>query len=193
MSFKHHLSTSIQSVLLCAATGLGMSMPAHAQTPARTTVSKAELEEIKVAAESKYHAALDKCKLLSGNANDVCKATAKLDRTSSVAVAEARHAGTPKAAYVARKDMADARYALAKEVCDDKAGNDKDVCRQEAKSAFTSEKANAEVKLKTREAIEEATQDKVDARYAVAKEKCDALAGAAKDACMEKVKADFAK
>jgi hypothetical protein len=189
MSNMSPLSKSVQRAFLCAGAGLLLSLSAQA----KSTVTKAEFDQVKTAAEAKYDAALDLCKPMNGNANDVCKARAKLDKTTSVAMGEARYKGTPKAAYSARKDIADAKYSLAKEVCDDKSGNDKDVCRKEAKAAFTSDKSNADVKYKTREAIEEATEDKVDARYAVAKEKCDALKGDAKDACLSKAKMEFGK
>lgn len=182
-------SRSVAQGLVFVASSLAFCVSAQAASQ----ISKAEFDQIKATAKSHHDTALDQCKPLSGNAYDVCKARAKLQETTALSTAEARYKATPKAAYSARKDIADAKYALGKEICDDKAGNDKDVCRKEAKAVFETEGSNASLKLKSNELIEEAAEDRMDAGYAVAKEKCDAFSGNAKDACMAKAKADFAQ
>lgn len=181
--------TAIQSLVL-ATGGLFLCGAGQAAMTAKET-PKETFAQVKAEAKMHYETELTKCKQLSGNAEDICKSEASLHRVTAISTAEARMKGTPKAAYEARKDIADAQYDLAKEKCDDKAGNDKDVCKKEAQAAHVSAKADADVKLKTRQAIDDATEDKLDARQSAAKEKCDALAGDAKDVCLAKVKADF--
>lgn len=164
-----------------------------AAAASHAALSKDEYHAAKDQAKAQYDKAMEACKPLKGNAHDVCKEQAKLDRTTATATAEAQYKNTPKAAYSARVDIAEAQYDLAKEKCDDKSGNDKDVCKKEAKAAYVTAKSDAKVKLKTRKAIDAATDDQVDARYATAKARCDALSGDAKDACQAKAKAEFGK
>ena len=111
-------SKSIAQGLLVAATGALFCLSAQASSK----ISKSEYEQIKSSAKTNYDASLEKCKSLSGNAADVCKLQAKLDETKAISIAEARHKGTAKATYEARKEIADAQYKVNKELCDDKAG-----------------------------------------------------------------------
>lgn len=192
MKKTSHIARSAIQSLVFASTALFLASAAHADMHAAKG-NKDTYNQAKADAKAKYDADKEKCKQLSGNAADVCKAEAKLQEVTSVSTAEAHYKNTPKAAHEARKDIAEAQYDLAKEKCDDKTGNDKDVCKKEAEAAYTAAKADADVKLKTRKAINDASEEKTDAKYAAAKEKCDALAGDAKDACQAKAKADFAK
>jgi hypothetical protein len=169
--------------------------------------------EARIAAE--YTADKAKCKMLSGNAKDICFAEAKGKERVADADLEASYEPTAKHRYDVLIAKAKADYAIADEKCDDQTGNNKDVCVKEAKAAETRVRADAEAQLKiweaNQEAIEKTTatdskaraegtaarQDAAaqmrDANYAVAKEKCDAIVGADSDRCVQEAKAKYGK
>jgi hypothetical protein len=114
----------------------------------------------------------------------------------SAAVACGAHAATPaekqhKADYNAAIDRADADYKAAKQACDSRQGNDKDVCIQQAKANRDKAKADAKAELKSRDAVADARDTRMESQYKVAKEKCDALSGDAKDNCVKEAKARY--
>jgi hypothetical protein len=145
----------------------------------------------RIAAE--YKVDIQRCKALSGNAKDICKAEVKGKEKSAKADAYAAYKGTDKAATAALVARADADYSVAKEKCDDLSGNPKNVCVKEAKSAHTKAKVDAKTNGKVSELRKDAAQDKRDANYQVAKERCDALAGDAKTQCVNEAKARFGR
>ena len=166
-----------------------------------------------IAAESK--SAMAACGSLSGNAKDICKASASGKENVAKAELEVQNKPSIDNSYKVYLAKADADYAVAKEKCDDKAGNVNDVCVKEAKAAEVAAKADATAWKKTAAANEkaaatstkannkasdagadarkDAVADKRDADYAVAKEKCDTFASDAKNSCLSEAKARFGK
>ncbi|NOT83370.1 MAG: hypothetical protein HOP02_01025 [Methylococcaceae bacterium] len=149
-----------------------------------------------------YKAADAVCDTLSGNAEDICEATAKGNRNVAKTALEEKYHPSVKTHYKARVANADAVYAVAIEKCDDKAGNDKDICVKEVRAAKIQEESFAEAEMKTTkadavaiekttDARQEAVSDTRDANYAVAKEKCAALVGQAKESCLGDAKIHF--
>ena len=179
------------------------------------TMSKEQYKTDKREISAAYKSDKSACKSLSGNAQDICKASASGKQTVALAELDAGYKPSPKAHYRMRVAKADADYAVAREQCDDKAGNVKDVCVEEAKAAAVAAKSAAEAQLKTtnanekaaetsakakkeakeegREARKDAASDKRDADYAVAKERCDSLASDARTNCMDDAKARYGK
>ena len=167
--------------------------------------------EARIAAE--YSTDKAKCKMLSGNAKDICFAEAKGKEKVADAELEVSYEPTAKHRYDVLVAKAKADYAVADEKCDDQAGTNKDVCVKEAKAAETRVRADAEAQLKTwqanQAAIEETTAthakareegaaarqdaavEKRDANYAVAKAKCDALASVDSDRCLQEAKSKY--
>ena len=133
---------------------------------------KATYDQHKATAKATYETAHKQCDSLSGNAKDICQAEAKAARKKTEATAEAD-------------------YDVAKERCDDKAGNDKDVCVKEAKAARDKVKADAKAQRETKQARNEAAEDKNKVAYKAEAEKCDALSGDAKTACTNQAKAKY--
>jgi len=187
---------------LFAAAGMGFASVALAAT--NPTMSSDTYKAEKNRIDAAYKSEVAQCKSLSGNAKDVCQATAKGHRDVAKAEAEASYKNTAKARYDARVARVEADYKVAKEKCDDLGGNAKDVCVKEAKAAEVKGKADAKVDKvatestqdavkKTADAKQDAAVDKRDADYKVAVEKCDALAGDAKDQCVKSAKARFGK
>ena len=177
--------TSIAAALLAAGALLSTS------SFAAMTKDAYSAEKKRISAE--YKTDLERCKSLSGNAKDICKAEVKGKEKAAKADAEAAYKGTDKAATAALVARADADYSVAKEKCDDLKGNAKDVCVKDAKAAHTRAKVDAKANGKVGEVRKDATDDKRDANYAAAKERCDALNGDAKTKCVNEAKARFGK
>jgi hypothetical protein len=186
---------------LFAAAGMGVASVALAANPAMSRDAyNAEKDRI----DASYKAEVAQCKSLSGNAKDVCEATAKGHRDVAKAQAEASYKNTAKSRYDARVAKVEADYKVAKEKCDDLGGNQKDVCVKEAKAAEVKGKADAKVDKvateqsqdsvkKVSEARKDAAEDKRDADYKVAVEKCDAMSGDAKSRCVADAKQRFGR
>lgn len=174
------------SAVICAAF-CAASIAAGAAT------TKDEHKAAVKAAEDTYKTAKAGCDPLAGNAKDVCKAEAKVQKTYAISKADADYKNTPKAIYDGRKDVASAEYDLAKAKCDTKAGNDKDVCIKEAKAVEVRAQADAKAGNKISDARADASDAKRNAEYKVAAEKCDTFSGDAKDACIKDAKTRFGK
>ena len=195
-------------IALFMTAGLGIAVPAAAQTIAPKTIvapmSKESYAMAKTNADAQYKIDKDACSSQSGNAKDICLAQATGKSNVAKADAEAAYENTPKARESARVALAQANFAVTIEKCDDLAGNRKDVCVKEANAEFVKGKADAKVDrvtadtrndaaTKQADVRNEANADKRDADYKVAIEKCDALAGPAKDACVGNAKVQFGK
>jgi hypothetical protein len=195
-------------IALFVTTGLGFagSVAAQMNAPktAVTPMSKDSYNVAKTSADAQYKIDANACASLSGNAKDICIASAKGKDNVAKADAEAAYENTPKARENARVVLAQANYDVATQKCDDLAGNPKDVCVKEANAGLVKGKADAKVDrvvadtrqdaaTKQTDARTEASADKRDAEYKVAIEKCDALAGPAKDACVSSAKVQFGK
>lgn len=189
---------------------LAMGTSAFAQTLSKADFSA---EKVKIAAE--YKTAKAKCDSLSGNAKDICVATAKGAQSTSLADLDEKYEPSAKAHYKALNAKAEAGYAVAKEKCGALAGNAKDVCLKEAKAVEVAAGADAAAQLsiaqtnatasqktsavranasaENAEARSAATLKKQDAEYKVEQEKCDKFAGDAKDNCVKQAKARYGK
>lgn len=130
-------------------------------------VTEADYKAQKTAIATHYTTENRACKVLSGNARDICSQEAKGHEKIAKAQLEADYQPSDKHQFEVRMAKADAAYAVAKEKCDDTAGNVKDVCRKEATRAHVTAKANAkliettldantEALAKTNEAIKDA-------------------------------------
>lgn len=199
---------TINSITL--AIGLVFSFSAAAES-----MTKAQLKAHEKNIQAEYKVALAACDSLSGNANDICVAEAKGNKSIALAESEASYKPSAKTHYNVNAAKADADYEVAIQKCDDKAGNAKDVCVKEAKAVNTHQMSDAKLKMKSSEANaaanekssdananaaeikteahKDANAENRDADYVVAKEKCDALAGSAKDLCMSNAKSKFGK
>ena len=144
-------------------------------------------------AKAQFKAAEKQCGSLAGNARDVCKAEANLQRVRAEADAELGYEDSVKHRREAAEAIAKAQFQLARERCDDKGSNLKDVCVQEAKAGLEKAQADAKAYEKTAAADSEAVQAKRDADYKVALQKCEQLAGDAKSACVSRAKGTFGK
>jgi hypothetical protein len=199
--------SKLMSVLFIAA-GLGFAGASTAQmtSPVSATppMTKDAYDAAGKSADAQYKLDREACASLSGNAKDICVATASGKEKVAKADAEAAYRNTASARENARIARGEANYGVSKEKCDDLAGNPKDVCVKEAKAALVKAKADAKVDrvatdtnqdaaAKQADARKEATDDKRDADYKVAIEKCDALAGATKDACVSSAKMHYGK
>lgn len=165
-------------------------------------MTQAEHSAQKDTIAAQYKTSHEQCKVLSGNAKDICVAEAKGAEKVAKAELEAQYKPSAKNTEKVHMAKADAAYDVAKEKCDDLAGNPKDVCVKEAKAAHVKAKEDAKVaKVKTDasqdkaatvgDAQHDATVKKHEADYKVAKEKCDVLAGDAKDSCINTAKAKY--
>jgi len=96
-----------------------------------------------------------------------------------------------KAEYDAAIARADADFKAASDACNARQAHDKQVCVQQAKTNRDTARADAEAMLKSKNAMADAREDKVDAQYKLAKEKCDALTGDAKNACLKDAQARY--
>lgn len=161
---------------------------------------KAEKERIKALNKMDN----ERCKGLSGNARDICRAEASGREKIALADLDARNENTPKAREDAMIARADAIYSIDIQKCDDLAGQKKDLCRQEAKSmrdkvradakaGRQSESAQMTANEKIADARKEADDTKREADYRVAMERCDTFAGERKDLCVKDAKARFGK
>jgi hypothetical protein len=131
------------------------------------------------------------CKVMNGNARDVCKQEAKSKAKIAYAELNYSRSGTAKDAEKVSIAKADGIYAVAKERCDDLSGNPHDVCRAEAKAAHTKAVADATVIKKVDDAKTNAQDKKQDADYKVAVEKCDVVTGAERVTCINAAKTSF--
>jgi hypothetical protein len=94
-----------------------------------------------------------------------------------------------KAEYDATIARADADFKAANDACNARQGHDKDVCIQQAKTNRDTARADAEAMLKSKNAVADAREDKMDAQIKLAKEKCEALTGDAKNVCLKDAQA----
>jgi hypothetical protein len=144
-------------------------------------------------AKAQYKASEKQCGSLAGNARDVCKAEARLQRVRAEMEAGLAFKDGVKQRREAAEAIAKAEYELARERCDDKGSNLKDVCVQEAKAGLEKAQADARAYEKTAAADTEALQARRDADYKVALQKCEQLAGDAKSGCVSRAKGTFGK
>jgi len=179
----------LNPIVALLAAGLFAASSAMAADDTAKKNYKAEKNRI----DAEYKADAERCKSLSGNAKDICKAEAQGKQKTAKADAYAAYRGTDAAAKDAAVARADATYSVAKEKCDDLAGNPKDVCLKEAKAAHVKAKADAKANAKVSEVRKDAAEDKRDANFEVAKERCGSLAGDAKKRCIDDAKARFGK
>ena len=189
---------SIAAVVLAFGFGCGAAFAGNLMSK---DAYKAEKERINAA----YKADDDqRCKSLSGNAKDICRAETSARLKISLAELDARNENTPKARENAMIVRADAIHAVDVEKCDDLSGQKKDLCRQEAKSMRDKVKADAKAErqsasaqMTANEKIADARKDAGEARreadYRVAIERCDTFAGERKDLCVKDAKARFGK
>jgi len=150
-------------------------------------------DQAHAAAKSQQQAAEKQCSTLGGNARDICKAQANLDRAQADADAEITYKDSVKTRHSASDAVAKAQYELARERCDDKGGNLKDVCVEQAKATLAKAQADGKAYERSAEANAEADKVKRDADYKVELEKCDQFAGDPKAACVNRAKATFGK
>ncbi len=156
-------------------------------------ISKDELKIGKERVTTAYTADKVACKVLAGNARDICQEEAKGKAT--VARAELQYSYTEKPKDLTKVGEAKAKttYEVAKERCDDMAGNDKAVCRKEARAVMVKALVDVRSTGEINNTTAEGKQKKLDADYKVAAEQCEMLAGAAKADCITSAKNRFGK
>lgn len=185
-TFTASTSRPLRLALIVAAV---LALPlAHA-----ANMSKADYKAGKDGISTTYKADKAACGAMTGNAKDICMATAKGRDKVSLAELEYAYSANPKDQNKISVAQAEATYAVASETCDDLSGNPKDVCVKEAKAARTKALANAKVGRVVGAATRDAAQDKLDADFKVAAQKCDALSGDAKSSCVTEAKVRFGK
>ncbi|MDI9333163.1 MAG: hypothetical protein QM533_02175 [Cytophagales bacterium] len=131
------------------------------------------------------------CKVMHGNAQDICKQEAKYK--AKVAYAELSYARSGMVEDARKVSMlkADGAYAVAKKHCDDLDGNPKDVCRAEAKAVHVKAIADSTLTKKVNDAKSNAEDKKLEADYKVALEKCEITTGAERISCINSAKTSF--
>ncbi len=100
-------------------------------------------------AESQYKAAMERCKPLKGNAQDVCEKDAKAARDSAKADDKAARKGTPEARADAGESKARAEYKAAMERCESLKGKEHDACESKAKATLDRRQADADKNRRT--------------------------------------------
>ncbi len=95
-------------------------------------------------AQDQYKAAMERCKPMKGNAQDVCEKEAKAARDKARADANAAAKGTPESRADATETKAKADYRAAKERCDSLKGKEQDACESKAKATLDQRQANAD-------------------------------------------------
>jgi hypothetical protein len=111
------------ALLSCAAFSVG----AHAADDAHKMRDKQ--------IEAEYKSAMELCKPMKGNNQDVCEKEAKAKRTK----AEVDNKAAAKTGDVradANKEKREADYKVAKEKCDAMSGDAKDMCQKQAKTTY---------------------------------------------------------
>lgn len=175
------------SILIKAVACSYLAFSALAATAA--SGEKAERNRI----ESEYKTEVARCKSLTGNPKDVCKAEAKAAEDKAEAKLKADTNPSAKASKKMQEEYADADYKVAMTKCAALTGNDKDVCKKEAKATKVSAVENSKTNKEITDRKSDAADAKNNAAYSVAKEKCDAFSGAAKDKCIADAKLNFGK
>ena len=104
-----------------------------------------EYRQDRADAQRMYESARDACAATSGDRKDVCVAEAKLRRAEALALAEARHKGTAKAAYEASIVSLEAEYRAAAERCDTRDEAHRQACIAEARTMRALARADAQV------------------------------------------------
>jgi hypothetical protein len=156
-------------------------------------LSKDELKMGKERVTTAYNAGQAGCKMLAGNARDICKEEAKGKANVARAELQYSYSEKPKDLTKVGEAKANATYEIAKERCDDLAGNDKSVCRKEARAVMVKALVDVRSTGEINATTAEGKQMKLDADYKVAAEQCEMLAGAAKADCMTSAKNRFGK
>ena len=95
-----------------------------------TSAQAADTKQI----DQQHKAELEKCKVMKGNAKDVCKKEADGKHKVAKAEAEVKEHDTPKNRLKVHEAKAEAQYDVAKERCDDQKGDAKDACQKAAKA-----------------------------------------------------------
>jgi osmotically-inducible protein OsmY len=175
------------ATLLAAAAGASF-----AAAPTAPTHDPATYRNFTQKIEADYKKAMDKCDRMSGNAEDVCEAEAKLARARAESEAVAKYKNTDKGREDARIEVVKAEYDLAEEKCDDKSGAAKDQCVNTAKSvrdaALADAKAGRDSTTSTMGSSGSeglvASNDTRDPAKANAVDKCAQLSGSDKTACL---------
>jgi hypothetical protein len=100
-------------------------------------------------ADSQYKAAMERCKPMKGNAQDVCEKDAKAARDSAKADDKAARKGTPEARADAGESKARAEYKAAMERCESLKGKEHDACESQAKATLDRRQADADQNRRT--------------------------------------------
>lgn len=178
------------ATLLATAAGTSFAAPTFALNH-----DPATYRNLTQKAGADYRDAIAKCDAMSGNAQDVCAAQAKLTRIQTEAKALAQYNNTPASREKARTSLADAEFSLAKARCDGKSGADKDDCMNNAKSVHSAALADAKADRSTAAAtaatapggLVTSTETR-DPVKAAAVDKCAQTAGDSKIGCVIETK-----
>jgi hypothetical protein len=122
-------------VLCCAAPTWALAQDAG---------DKQALAQARMEAAQQHQAALAQCGKMPVRDKDLCQWTAKAERTKAEQRAEARYAGTPQAAHVARLSIAQADLEVGLRMCGQRSGTVSRTCKLEAREQFSRAKADAE-------------------------------------------------
>lgn len=182
-----HTASRVARAAAAAAAAL-MLMAGQAQA---ANFSKEVYKAAKQELETLYDGQKKACNNLSGNAKDVCEATAKGQEKIAMAQLEYNHSGLARDEMKLYETQVAARHDIAKEKCDDLSGNAKDVCVKAADGERDKAKADLKMAKKVSAAAEDAMEAHVKADYKLAIEKCDGLSGQAKDVCTASAKARY--
>lgn len=132
---------------IAAVTALAFAGGAYAQTapPGSSPQKRAESAEdaARKRIDAEHKAAVNSCKPMKGNAQDICKAEA--DGKKNVARAELKLAqkNTPENQRDLAQAKAKAMYNVEKERCDELKGDAKNACQKQAQQARDSALASA--------------------------------------------------
>jgi hypothetical protein len=135
------MHTIAAAVVFALAGGVYAQTAPQSSPPQRSAESADDSARKRIDAEHK--AAVDRCKPMKGNAQDICKAEA--DGKKDIARAELKLAqkNTPENQRDVEQTKAKATYNVEKERCDELKGEAKDACQKQAKQARDSALASA--------------------------------------------------
>jgi len=181
------MACAAAGAVACGATALVL-MAGQAQA---ANFSKDVYKAAKQELDTLYDGQKKACNAQSGNAKDVCEATAKGQEKVAMAQLSFNQSGSARDETKLHEAQYSARHDIAKEKCDDLSGNAKDVCVKAADGERDKAKADLKLVKKVGAATEDAMEAHTKADYKVAIEKCDAQSGQAKDVCTASAKARF--
>lgn len=187
----NHRLACLAAALLCAAAASAQTMTKEAY----------KAQELRIEAE--YSAARARCKMLEGNARDVCKEQVRGERDVGQAQLALQYKPSADTDEKVRVAKAEAAYSVSLQRCRPLDGLAREVCRKDAKAVLAEAKADAKLQkevvaqqMKSDGAVHERTEREertAEAQFNAARERCEMLPGEGRDNCLQDVRRRFGR